>query len=168
MTIKKVTPQTHELFTIPDWNMYFMSIAHVVKTRGNCLLLQVGAVIVQGRRIIATGYNGTPAKVENCLEGGCKRCRDKFEGRIASGERKGSCLCVHAETNAILQSALHGTATSGGSLYTTHSPCMLCAKEILNSGITSVYYSIVDNSERVSIELLKKHLGAKRVRHISN
>ena len=144
-----------------------MSIAQVVKTRGNCLLMQVGVVLVQGKRIIATGYNGTPAQVENCLDGGCKRCRDKFEGKIKSGEHKGACLCVHAEVNAILQSALHGISTKGSVLYTTYSPCMLCAKQILNSGLMGVLYMAEDEGELESIKLLKKHLGKQKVRRIS-
>jgi len=168
----KKRPQTNitpprKIFSIPSWDHYFMSIAQVVKTRGNCLLMQVGVVLVQGKRIIATGYNGTPAQVENCLDGGCKRCRDKFEGKIKSGEHKGACLCVHAEVNAILQSALHGISTKGSVLYTTYSPCMLCAKQILNSGLMGVLYMAEDEGELESIKLLKKHLGKQKVRRIS-
>ncbi|HNQ31454.1 MAG TPA: dCMP deaminase family protein [Candidatus Woesebacteria bacterium] len=143
---------------LPDWHQYFMQIARVVKSRGNCVLYQVGAVLVQGRQIIATGYNGTPRGLPNCIEGGCARCKNKKTGKIRSGEHKGTCLCVHAEVNAILQCAYHGISTKGATLYSTTSPCMLCAKEMLNAGIIAVYYEYEDSGERESLTLLKKHM----------
>ncbi len=144
--------------TIPDWQRYFMNIARVVKTRGNCLLYQVGAVLVQGRKIIATGYNGTPQGVPNCMEGGCARCKNKKSGKIASGEHKGTCLCVHAEINSLLQCARYGITSEGAVMYTTTSPCMLCAKEMLNAGIQGVYYEVEDPGEAESLNLLKKYM----------
>lgn len=143
---------------LPDWHQYFMQIARVVKSRGNCVLYQVGAVLVQGRQIIATGYNGTPRGLPNCIEGGCARCKNKKTGKIRSGEHKGTCLCVHAEVNAILQCAYHGISSKGATLYSTTSPCMLCAKEMLNAGISAVYYEYEDSGERESLTLLKKHM----------
>ena len=143
---------------IPDWQTYFMNIARVVKTRGNCLVYQVGAVLVQGKKIIATGYNGTPQGVPNCMEGGCTRCKNKILGKIASGEHKGTCLCVHAEINSLLQCARHGIVSEGSVMYTTTSPCMLCAKEMLNAGIKAVYYEIEDEGEAESLSLLRKYM----------
>lgn len=102
----------------PDWDTYFMEIAHVVSRRGNCLRRQVGAVIVHGFRIISTGYNGTPRGVRNCFEGGCARCAAAVE----SGESLGECICAHAEENAVVQAAFHGTAVHGARLYCTTSP----------------------------------------------
>lgn len=142
----------------PTWHEYFMNFAHVAKTRGNCLIYQVGAVLVKGRQVIATGYNGTPTGVPNCLDGGCKRCYKKKNGMLKPGQEKGTCLCVHAEINAILQCAYHGISSHGAIMYTTTSPCLLCAKEILNAGIEGVYYSIKDPSEKESLKLLKKYL----------
>ncbi len=120
----------------PDWDTYFMDIAHVVSRRGNCLRRKVGAVIVHGYRIISTGYNGTPRGVRNCFEGGCPRCA----GDAKSGESLGECICAHAEENAIVQAAFHGTAVNGARLYCTISPCLMCAKMIINAGITEVVY----------------------------
>ena len=120
----------------PDWDTYFMDIAHTVARRGNCRRRQVAAVIVLERRIISTGYNGTPRGVKNCMDGGCPRCA----GRAASGERLGECLCSHAEENAIVQAAYHGIALRGGTLYCTISPCLLCAKMIINAGLVEVVY----------------------------
>lgn len=152
---KTLPPQGSPL---PPWHAYFMNFAQVAKTRGNCLIYQVGAVLVKERQIIATGYNGTPASIKNCLDGGCPRCLKKKKGILQSGQEKGTCLCVHAEINAVLQCAYHGISSQGTVMYTTTSPCMLCAKEILNAGIREVYYAIIDKNEMQSLTLLKKYL----------
>jgi len=123
-------------FNRPDWDTYFLDIAHVVATRGNCIRRQVAAVIVSGRRIISTGYNGTPAGIPNCFEGGCPRCASDVE----SGERLGDCICAHAEENAIVQAAYHGISVAGGTLYCTITPCLMCAKMIINAGLKEVVY----------------------------
>lgn len=120
----------------PDWDTYFMDIAHVVAKRGNCLRRQVAAVIVREKRIISTGYNGTPRGIRNCYEGGCPRCSSK----AASGAHLGDCVCSHAEENAIVQAAYHGIAVNRATLYSTISPCLLCAKMIINAGIVEVVY----------------------------
>lgn len=142
----------------PEWDQYFMDLAQVVKTRGNCLLKQVGVVLVKDRRIIATGYNGTPTGLVNCLDGGCPRCLKKKKNQIGAGEEKGSCLCVHAESNAILQSAYHGVSTKNSIMYSTYSPCLLCAKEIINAGIIGLYYQEKDADEEMSLLLLSRQL----------
>lgn len=163
--MKKASKLLLKTTSIPDWQTYFMNITQVVKTRGNCLLYQVGAVLVQGKKIIATGYNGTPQGVPNCMDGGCTRCKNKKLGHIASGEHKGTCLCVHAEINSLLQCARHGIASEGAVMYTTTSPCMLCAKEMLNAGIKAVYYEVEDPGEQESLILLRKYM--KEVKQIS-
>jgi dCMP deaminase len=120
----------------PDWDEYFIDIAHVVARRGNCRRRQVAALIVSERRIISTGYNGTPRGIPNCCDGGCPRCA----GPAASGDSLGDCICAHAEENAIVQAAHHGIAVRGATLYSTLSPCLLCAKMIINAGIVEVVY----------------------------
>lgn len=120
----------------PDWDHYFMNIAKVVSTRGNCCRRQVAAVIVRDQRIVSTGYNGTPRGVQNCCEGGCARCA----GDAPSGVSLGECVCCHAEENAITQAAYHGIALRGATLYSTLSPCLMCAKMIINAGIQEVVY----------------------------
>ncbi len=120
----------------PDWDTYFMNIARVVATRGNCMRRQVAAVVVRDRRIISTGYNGTPRGVKNCYEGGCPRCASD----APSGSGLGDCVCCHAEENAISQAALHGISVREAVLYCTLSPCLLCAKMIINSGMIEVVY----------------------------
>ena len=120
----------------PDWDTYFMDIARVVAGRGNCRRRQVAAVIVRDRRVVSTGYNGTPRGVTNCFAGGCPRCA--ADG--PPGANLGECICSHAEENAIVQAAYHGISVKDGTLYCTLSPCLLCAKMIINAGIREVVY----------------------------
>jgi dCMP deaminase len=136
----------------PDWDTYFIDIAHVVARRGNCSRRQVAAVLVRDRRIISTGYNGTPRGVKNCFEGGCARCA----GDAPSGSALGECICSHAEENAITQAAYHGIAVRNATLYCTISPCLLCAKMIINAGITEVVYEDEYQFEAQTRALLKE------------
>lgn len=124
-------------FARPSWDQYFMDIAKQVAARSNCMKRQVAAVIVSDRRIISTGYNGTPRGVKNCNEGGCPRCN----GFSESGKNLEECLCSHGEENAIVQASYHGIAIRDATLYTTYSPCLLCSKMIINAGIRRVVYN---------------------------
>ena len=139
-------------FERPGWDDYFMSIARVVASRSNCVKRKVAAVITVDRRIIATGYNGTPRGVQNCNEGGCPRCNDFAPG----GTDLGECLCSHAEENAITQSAYHGVRVRGGTLYTTFCPCLICTKMIINAGIAEVVFSAEYPMGDVSLRLLRE------------
>ena len=121
----------------PDWDTYFMEIAKVVASRSNCSRRHVAAVIVKDFRIISTGYNGTPRGLQNCCSGGCPRCNSN----APSGTHLEECLCSHGEENAIVQAAYHGISIKDATLYTTFSPCLLCAKMIINGGIREVVYN---------------------------
>jgi len=136
----------------PDWDTYFMNIARVVSLRGNCIKRKVAAVIVKDRRVISTGYNGTPRGIANCNEGGCPRCY-RFG---SSGEKLDECYCSHAEENAIVQAAYHGASIKDATIYTTYSPCLICTKMILNSGLSEVVYSKSYTIEDVPLKLLKE------------
>lgn len=120
----------------PSWDEYFMKIAEDASTRSNCLRRKVGALIVKQRNIISAGYNGTPIGVKNCFEGGCPRCQSDVE----PGQGYDTCICVHAEANAILLAARHGNATEGGALYTTLRPCFSCLKEAVQAGIREIVF----------------------------
>ena len=122
----------------PDWDEYFLGIAKMVAMRSSCIKRKVAAVLVKDRRIISTGYNGTPRGVTNCNEGGCPRCNNL----TASGKDLDECLCSHAEENAITQAAYHGVNIKESMLYTTFSPCLICTKMIINSGIREVVYNV--------------------------
>jgi dCMP deaminase len=124
-------------FPRPGWDQYFMDIAKVAASRSNCLKRKVAAIIVREKRIISTGYNGTPRGTRNCNEGGCPRCNSL----AASGTSLDECLCSHGEENAIVQAAYHGVGLSGSTIYSTFAPCLMCAKMIINSGIAEVVYN---------------------------
>lgn len=119
----------------PTLDYYFMEIAGVVATRSTCLRRQVGAVIVKGKQIVSTGYNGAPAGHAHCLDVGCAR-----EG-VPSGQRSELCRAAHAEQNAINFAARYGIPLEGATLYTTHYPCSWCAKSIVNAGIKAVIFA---------------------------
>ena len=121
------------------WDKRFMEAARLVGTWCTCHRHSVGAVIVKNKRIIATGYNGAPAGVKNCLERG-ECLRDKL--KIASGTRAELCYSVHGEQNAIVQAARLGISVEGATMYVTHQPCTTCIKLIINSGIKRIVYGI--------------------------
>lgn len=108
-----------------------MSIAEVVSSRSTCMRRQVGALIVDDKRILATGYNGAPTGIEHCEKYGCIR----LQREVPSGERHELCRGLHAEQNAIIQAALYGVSIRGGIIYCTHHPCVVCAKMLVNSGL---------------------------------
>jgi len=120
----------------PSWDEYFMQIAYLVARRSTCLRRQVGAVLVREKRILTTGYNGAPTGLRHCQEVGC--LREKMG--VASGERHELCRGIHAEQNTIIQAALHGISTEGSTLYSTHQPCIMCAKILVNAGVRRIVF----------------------------
>lgn len=144
--------QSHASQQRPSWDEYFMDIAEVVSRRSNCMKRKVAAVIVKDKRIISTGYNGTPRGVQNCNEGGCPRC-NSF---APSGSGLTECLCSHAEENSIVQAAYHGISVKDATIYSTFSPCLLCTKMIINSGIVRVVYKADYPLNDVSFDLFRQ------------
>jgi dCMP deaminase len=118
----------------PSWDEYFIEIARLVASRSTCLRRQVGAVMVKDKNILATGYNGTPSGIRHCSEVGCLR----QQMNVPSGERHELCRGLHAEQNAIIQAAKHGVNIDGAVLYCTHSPCIICSKMLINSGVKRI------------------------------
>jgi len=117
--------------TRPDTDEYFLKIASVVAERSTCRRHHIGAVAVRDKHILTTGYNGAPSGLKDCLELGCLR----DEMNIPSGERQEICRGIHAEQNVIIQAALHGVNLEGSTIYATHTPCVLCAKMLVNAKI---------------------------------
>lgn len=121
------------------WDLRFMEMAKLVGTWSSCCKenFQVGAVIVKDKRILTTGYNGASSGIKTCKERGeCLRIKLGVE----HGKDKQICYAVHAEQNAIIQAARLGVSVENAVLYCTHKPCVICAKQIINSGIKLVIY----------------------------
>jgi dCMP deaminase len=118
-------------FHRPTVDEYFLKIAAVVAERSTCRRHHVGAVAVKDKHILSTGYNGAAAGTKDCLELGCLR----DEQGIASGTRHEICRGIHAEQNVIIQASLHGVSLEGATIYCTNSPCILCAKMLVNARI---------------------------------
>jgi dCMP deaminase len=122
----------------PQPDEYFMRIAMAVRSRANCTGRRVGAIVVRDRRILSTGYNGTPTAMVNCEDGGCHRCAHPED--YPPGEAYDVCICVHAEQNALLAAARFGVAVEGCTVYTTLQPCFGCLKELLQASVREVCY----------------------------
>jgi dCMP deaminase len=140
--------------TRASWDEYFMRIAMVAATRSTCDRKHVGAVIVREKTILSTGYNGSIRGLPHCDEVGHMM------------ENSHCVATVHAEANAIIQAAKHGTMINGADIYVTASPCWNCFKLIANSGIRRIFYHEFYRDERIikiakqaGIELKKVDLG---------
>jgi len=155
--------------TRPDSDEYFLKIASVVAERSTCRRHHVGAVAVRNKHILATGYNGAPSGLKDCLELGCLR----DELHIPSGERQEICRGIHAEQNVIIQASLHGVSLEGSTIYATHTPCVLCAKMLVNAKIKR-YISFGRYNDDAFINLFKeagigldiKHRPSSRISYL--
>ena len=136
------------------WDARFMELAEVISSWASCYQQdrKIGAVIVKNKRIVTTGYNGAPSGIKTCVERG--ECLRKKMG-IASGTKHEICYAIHAEQNAIIQAAKLGSSIEGATLYCTHQPCVICAKMIVNSGITRVVYKH-GYPDEFSVQMLKE------------
>jgi dCMP deaminase len=130
---------------------YFLKIASVVAERSTCRRHHIGAVAVRNKHILATGYSGAPSGAKDCLELGCLR----DELGIPSGTRQEICRAIHAEQNVIIQGGLHGVSLEESTVYCTHTPCVLCAKMLVNAKIAR-FVSFGKYSDDTFIELFKE------------
>jgi len=135
----------------PDSDEYFLKIASVVAERSTCRRHHVGAVAVRNKHILATGYNGAPSGLKDCLELGCLR----EEMNIPSGTRHEICRGIHAEQNVVIQASLNGVSLEGSTIYATHSPCRLCAKMLVNAKIKR-YVSYGKYDDNLFIDLFRE------------
>lgn len=152
---EKIAGLTHGLMQKldrPNWDEYFMRIAQVASLRSNCIKRKVAAIIVRDKRVISTGYNGTPRGTKNCYEGGCPRCNNLAD----SGTQLEECLCSHGEENAITQAAYHGVSVKDATLYSTFAPCLMCTKMIINAGIREVVYNLDYPLNETSFKLFQE------------
>ena len=135
----------------PATDEYFLKVAAVVAERSTCRRHNIGAVAARDKHLLATGYNGAPAGSLDCLELGCLR----DELGIPSGERHEICRAIHAEQNVIIQAALHGVSLEGSTIYATHTPCVLCAKMLVNAKIRR-YISFGKYNDDTFIQLFQE------------
>jgi len=156
--LKKAGKQKLAAQDRPSWEQYFMQLAHLISTRSTCTRRKVGAVVVKNKRILATGYNGTPSGVRHCSEAGC--LREKLG--VPSGQRQEICRGLHGEQNAIIQAATSGTSIKDSVLFCTTQPCVTCAKMIINAGIKQVTYEGA-YPDKLALEMLKE-AGIKLIR----
>jgi dCMP deaminase len=145
----------------PPWDAYFMTLATLASTRSNCMKRRVGAVLVRNYRVISTGYNGTPRHLTNCNEGGCKRCNAGAGG----GEGLSTCLCLHAEENALLEAGRERIGEQGGVLYCDTCPCLTCSVKIVQVGIEEVVYAQGYNMDTETARVLEE--GGVRLRQFT-
>ena len=124
----------------PSWDEAHMLTALGAASRSSCIYLNTGAAIVRNNRVIASGYNGAPPRVENCLTRGCRKeiCNVAFDDK-----GKGVCRGTHAEMNALNQISRWDLEGQSASMYSLFYPCSSCAKAIVASGITRVVYSMI-------------------------
>lgn len=135
-----------------SWEQYFMAQAHVAALRSTCTRLMVGAIIVRENRIISSGYNGSVADGDHCIDNGCYLV-------------DGHCVrTVHAEANAVLQCAKFGVPTNDTALYVTHFPCLQCTKQLIQAGISKIYYEKNYRNHELAIQLLQEsHVETEQV-----
>ncbi len=143
----------------PSYDEYFMRIATIVASRSTCLRRQVGAIIVKNNHILSTGYNGAPKGLPHCDETGCLRA----QRNVKRGERHELCRGLHAEQNAIIQAAVFGVSIAGGVIYSTHYPCSVCAKMLINAELEELVYR-EGYPDDLAMELLKE--SNIKVRHM--
>ncbi|MDO7905497.1 dCMP deaminase family protein [Paenibacillus sp. JX-17] len=125
-----------------DWDTYFMDIAYMVSTRSRCSRRHVGAVLVQGKKLLGTAYNGAPSGVPDCSEAGCM-ISEEVEVIVQNGieqlVKKQRCVrTIHAEQNLLLFTDRNDR--EGSSVYVTDEPCWTCANMLANSGIVEIIY----------------------------
>ncbi|KAF9919275.1 Deoxycytidine monophosphate (dCMP) deaminase [Lobosporangium transversale] len=135
----------------PSWDSYFMYLANLAARRSNCMKRRVGCVLVRDKRVIATGYNGTPKNLKNCNDGGCSRCNQA----TPCGRGLDRCLCMHAEENALLEAGRERIGT-GSTIYCNTCPCLGCAIKIVQVGISQVVYSESYGMDELTAEVFRK------------
>lgn len=120
----------------PSWDEYFLDMVEMVGSRGTCDRARSGAILVKDKRILATGYVGSPIGIAHCDDVGHEMHTLKGE----DGTTSRHCLrTAHAELNAIANAARFGVAINDATLYCKMTPCYTCAKTIINAGIKRVF-----------------------------
>ena len=141
-------------------NEYYMNIAIQVSLRSTCMRRRVGSVIVKDNVILATGYNGAPSGLPNCIDD-CSRCY-RSAHNIPSGCELDKCYAVHSEQNAIMNALKTGNDLKGAAIYVNTYPCSTCMRLIIQSGIREIYY--VDEYVNEFTKNMAEEAGVKLVK----
>jgi dCMP deaminase len=150
-----------------DWNTYFLDIAYMASTRSQCQRRHVGAVLVQGKKLLGTAYNGAPMGVADCMEAGCMIV-EEFEINLTDDGkeemiRKQRCVrTIHAEQNLLLFTDRRDR--EGSVVYVTDQPCWTCANMLANSGVIEIVYHRAYLKDSDKVKELMKQRGIKFIR----
>ncbi len=136
----------------PDWHEYFMLLAKLVSVRSTCNSRKIGAVIVRNNRILTTGYNGAVHGAPHCIDKGPDFCLRRSIG-AHDADKYNYCMSSHAEVNAIDQAARFGISLDGAVLYCTLEPCNWCFKQLIQAGITAIYFETYYDSKNKDFDL---------------
>lgn len=144
-----------------DWDTYFMDIAYMVSTRSRCSRRHVGAVLVQGKKLLGTAYNGAPSGVPDCSEAGCMIV-EEYEVLMVNGQeqmaKKQRCIrTIHAEQNLLLFT--DRIDREGSSVYVTDQPCWTCANMLANSGIVEIVYHRPYPKDAGKVKAMMEQIG---------
>lgn len=142
-----------ENYKRPSWDEYFINLTDTVGSRGTCDRGRAGCVIAKNKRIVSTGYVGSPVGLAHCDEVG----HEFHTVEHLDGTKSKHCIrTTHAEQNAICQAARFGIALEGSTLYCKMTPCYTCAKMIINAGIKKVVCSQDYHASQRSKEIFKE------------
>lgn len=153
MSKPKKVIEKEEAYQRPTWDQYFLSLVEAVGSRGTCDRGRSGCVIAKEKRILSTGYVGSPVGTPHCDEVGHEMHTVKHE----DGHESRHCIrTTHAEQNAIANAARFGVALDGATIYAHMTPCYSCAKMIINAGIKRVVCNLDYHAGDRSKEIFKE------------
>ncbi|SDC68848.1 dCMP deaminase [Paenibacillus sp. UNCCL117] len=150
-----------------DWDTYFMDIAYMASTRSRCNRRHVGAVLVQGKKLLGTAYNGAPSGVSDCSEAGCMLVEEyelvQSEGQEQVVKKQRCIRTIHAEQNLLLFTDREDR--EGSVVYVTDQPCWTCSNMLANSGITEIIYhrAYPKDSEKVGALMEQKGIRFRQM-----
>jgi len=150
-----------------DWDTYFMDIAYMASTRSQCPRRHVGAVLVQGKKLLGSAYNGAPMGVSDCAEDGCMLV-EEFEVKVTDGReelvKKQRCIrTIHAEQNLLLFTDRKDR--EGSTVYVSDQPCWTCANMLANSGVQEIVFhrGYPKDSDKVFALMQERGIGFRRL-----
>jgi dCMP deaminase len=153
--------ESKSMTTRKDWDTYFLDMAYMASTRSRCNRRHVGAVLVQGKKLLGAAYNGAPMGVADCSEAGCMLVEEfellNLEGAEQVVKKQRCIRTIHAEQNLLLFTDPKDRENSV--VYVTDQPCWTCSNMLANSGITEIVYHRPYNKDSVKVTALMEQKG---------